>query len=466
MQPILDITRATDSYKGTHWLQYPPDTTNVYSYFESRGKPLSWSDYVVFFGLQYFLKQYLAGVVVTQEGLDKSAKRWAAHFGNDKLFNVAGWQHIIDKHGGKLPVSIQAVPEGSVVPTSTPLMTIENTDPECYWLTNWLETILVEVWYASTIATNSRGCKEILHDALEKSGDLAGLPFKLHDFGFRGVSCPEQAALGGAAHLVNFQGTDTFIACNMLMDFYGCEMPGVSIPASEHSTITAWGKEHELDAFRNMLNQYPTGLVACVSDSFDIMRAVEVYWGQELKDQILSRDGTLVVRPDSGELPITVLQVLKGLGDAFGVEKNEKGYKVLPPQVRVIQGDGIDREMLGTIVRALLNSGWSIDNIAFGSGGGLLQKFNRDTLQFAFKCSWAKGKDYERDVYKDPVTSSAKKSKRGRFLVIREQDGAWHTVPERGNFITAGVPQLTEVFRDGELLWDQSLAHIRERAEL
>jgi nicotinamide phosphoribosyltransferase len=248
----------------------------------------------------------------------------------------------------------------------------------------------------------------------------------------------------------------------MLMDYYDCDMPGFSIPASEHSTITAWGKDAELDAFRNMLEQYPTGLVACVSDSFDIMRAVDVYWGKELKEKVLSRDGTLVVRPDSGELPFIVLKVLQGLGDAFGTTVNEKGYKVLPPQVRVIQGDGIDRESLRMLVGTLTSTGWSIDNIAFGSGGGLLQQFNRDTLQFAFKCSWAKGKDFERDVYKDPVTSTAKKSQRGRFRLVLDGED-YFALPEQG---TQGDNQLQEVFRDGELLIDQRLDDIRERAEL
>jgi nicotinamide phosphoribosyltransferase len=460
----FDIIRATDSYKASHWRQYPPTTTNVYSYFESRGKPDNWDDYVVFFGLQYFLKQYLTGTIVTSENLSKAEDRWGAHFGSKDLFNKAGWERIINRFDGKLPVSIQAVPEGSVVPTSMPLMTIENTDPESFWLTNWLETVLVEVWYASTIATNSRGCKQIIANALEKSGDLAGLPFKLHDFGFRGVTCPEQAAIGGAAHLVNFMGTDTFIACDMLMDFYGANMPGFSIPASEHSTITSWGESNEISAFRNMLNQYPTGLVACVSDSFDIMRAVNQYWGKELKERILSREGTLVVRPDSGEPVSTVLQVINGLGKAFGTETNGKGYKVLPPQIRMIQGDGIDKEMLKSIVDELIRNKWSIDNIAFGSGGGLLQQFNRDTLQFAFKCSWAKGENYERDVYKDPVTASTKKSKRGRFSVVLDKDGKYHCMPEESN--QSNTNQLQEVYRDGNLLIDQNLDGIRKRADL
>lgn len=460
---LFDITRATDSYKATHWKQYPPKTTNIYSYFESRGFPQGWDDYVVFFGLQYFLKKYFVGKVVTQEGLDKSAARWAAHFGNDKLFNYEGWKYILEKHDGKLPLSIQALPEGSVVSTNIPLMTIENTDPNAYWLTNWLETVLVQMWYPCTIATNSRGCKKLIKNYLELTGDPTGLPFKLHDFGFRGVTCPEQAAVGGAAHLVNFQGTDTFIACDLLMDYYGANMPGNSIAASEHSTITSWGKDGELEAFRNMLEQYPEGLVACVSDSYDIMNAVNVYWGKELKEKVLSRDGTLVVRPDSGEVVPTVLKVLEGLGNAFGTLYNTKGYKVLPPQIRVIQGDGIDREMLHNVLFAMEKEKWSADNIAFGSGGGLLQKFNRDTLQFATKCSWAKGEDYERDVYKDPVTSSAKKSKRGRFSVVKTISGGYEVYPESQQ---PKHNRLEEVFRDGELLIEHNLDEIRKRAEL
>jgi nicotinamide phosphoribosyltransferase len=305
MDWLDNICCLTDSYKISHYKQYPPRSQHVYSYFESR----SGSTYpeTVFFGLQYFLRRYLAGSVVTQEKIDAADRLFAQHFGAP-VFNRTGWEHILHRHGGRLPVEIKAVPEGTVVPESNVLMTIENTDPAVYWLTNWLETLLVQVWYPSTVATQSRAMKRVILDALKRTGDPSLIPFKLHDFGFRGVTCPEQAALGGAAHLVNFQGTDTVAGLLLAREIYDCEMAGFSIPAAEHSTITSWGEQHEVDAMRNMLVQYPTGLVACVSDSFDIFRACSEYWGKLLKTEVLARDGTLVVRPDSGDPPPVVVK--------------------------------------------------------------------------------------------------------------------------------------------------------------
>merc|ERR1712151_1393474 len=197
---------------------------------------------------------------------------------------------------------------GTVLPYKNVLFTMENTDPKCFWLTNYLETLLVQVWYPTTVCTQSREQKKIIKTWMTKTGcteqvDGGAHLFKLHDFGFRGVSSVESAALGGAAHLVNFRGTDTLAALMMVNDCYGSECAGFSIPASEHSTITSWGKEREVMAFKNMLEQYPTGLVACVSDSYNIYDACEKLWGDKLKAEIENRDGTLIVRPDSGELP-------------------------------------------------------------------------------------------------------------------------------------------------------------------
>ena len=471
---LFSIATAADSYKATHWNQYPPGTEYVYSYFESRAHPFEWSGDTVFFGLQYLLKKYFKGCIVTEYEVDRATDLWAKHFGKDNLFNREGWMHIVDKYDGRLPVSIKAVPEGTPVSTRNVLMTIENTDPKCFWLTNWLETILVQTWYPTTIATQSRESKKILHRFLERTGDVAGLPFKLHDFGYRGVTCPEQAALGGAAHLVSFQGTDTFAGVEMLCDYYGADMPGFSIPASEHSTITAWGEANEVDAFRNMLEQYPTGLVACVSDSYDIMRACKDYWGKELRDKILSRNGTLVVRPDSGDPTTIVLGVLDALGEAFGTTKNDKGYKVLPPQVRVIQGDGIDIKTMEAVLTEMASWKWSADNIAFGSGGGLLQKVNRDTLAFAFKCSEITVNGEHRDVYKNPATDESKRSKRGRLALVwgTPKDGVERpppgltlcTIP--ADRTEPGDDLLVEVFRDGKILKDYTLDEVRARAAL
>eukprot|EP00755_Sulcionema_specki_P014340 Sspe_Gene.56400::Locus_31028_Transcript_1_1_Confidence_1.000_Length_2012::g.56400::m.56400/K03462/NAMPT; nicotinamide phosphoribosyltransferase len=421
----------TDSYKVTHFKQYPPKTTVVYSYFESRGGKYTET---VFFGLQYFLKKHLAGVVVTPPKIDEAERILTAHLPPGSGFNRLGWEHIWNKHGGRLPLRIKAVPEGTVLPTRNVLITVENTDPECYWLTNYVETLLVQVWYPMTVATHSRACKKLILDNLKATGDPAGIPFKLHDFGFRGVSSVETAGIGGCAHLVNFLGTDTVAALTVARDYYGAKVdattgtcPGFSIPASEHSTMTAWGRDREVDAMENMLTQYPEGLVACVSDSYDIFKACSDLWGGKLKSKVLNRNGTLVIRPDSGDVCEVAVKIFELLEEAFGAKTNELGYKVLDEHVRVIWGDGIDYESLGTIVEHLKEKGWSGDNIAFGSGGGLLQKLHRDTQKCAFKCSYACVDGKEIDVFKDPITDPGKVSKKGRLTLHRNDKGEWET---------------------------------------
>jgi len=237
-----NIILQTDSYKVSHYLQYPPGTQHVYSYFESRGGAFP---EIVFFGLQYFLKRYLEGPVVTAAHIAAAEELLSSHLAADSLFNRAGWEHILKQHGGHLPVKIRAIPEGTVVPTGNVLMTIENTDPACYWLTNYLETLLVQVWYPTTVATQSRSMKQVLNASLQRTGDPSLIDFKLHDFGFRGVSSVESAGIGAAAHLVNFRGTDTLAGIVLARHYYEEEMAGYSIPAAEHSTITSWGREHE-----------------------------------------------------------------------------------------------------------------------------------------------------------------------------------------------------------------------------
>lgn len=464
INPIL----LTDSYKVTHHKQYEKGTTTVYSYFESRGGDFK---EVVFFGLQYFIKEYLL-TPITTEMIDYAEKRFAAHFGDKSLFNRKGWEYIVEKHGGRLPIRIKAVPEGTVVPVSNVMMTVENTDPECFWLTNYMETLLVQVWYPSTVATQSRQMKKTyMNYALRTGSPLDGQQdFKLHDFGYRGSTSVESAGLGGCAHLVNFKGTDTFAALEVAYEYYGEEMAGFSIPAAEHSTITSWGKDREVKAFENMLDQFPTGLVAVVSDSFDVFNACANLWGTELKDKIVNRKGTLVIRPDSGNPPEVVVKVLNILGEKFGYTEKvmpSGTYKTLPPFIRVIQGDGIDITMLDSILFAMKSAGWAADNIAFGSGGGLLQKVNRDTCKFAFKCSEAVVNGEQRDVSKDPITDPGKKSKAGRLYLVKTPNGGWFTqnnVGEKNGWIF--TDQLQAVYEDGKLLVDQKFFDIRERAKI
>jgi nicotinamide phosphoribosyltransferase len=450
---ILD----TDSYKASHFLQFPPRTSAMFSYIESRGGRY---DHTLFFGLQYILKQYLT-TSITMPLVDEAAEFFRAH---GEPFPYDGWKHIAAR-GGALPVRIRAVPEGSLVPTHNVLLTIESTDPEVFWVAGWLETMLVRVWYPITVATQSYYLKRLIWAALEQSADdpAAEIDFKLHDFGSRGVSSRESAQIGGAAHLVNFQGSDTVAGVWCANNFYHSPMAAFSIPAAEHSTITAWGREGESDAYRNIVAQFakPGSLVACVSDSYDLDYAVRHIWGETLRDEVIRSGATLVIRPDSGDPPTIVTRTLQQLDAHFGSTPNLKGFKVLN-HVRVIQGDGVNPESIREILRRALDAGYSASNLTFGMGGALLQQLNRDTQQFAMKCSAVRvGREW-RPVSKDPATGPAKRSKAGRLDLAR-------TARSYETVVTAdGVPHpqsaLVTVFENGRLLVDYTLADIRVRA--
>lgn len=477
--PLLE----TDSYKLSHWWQYPSDATHVYSHLMSRGG--FWKD-TLFFGLQYILKSCFVGQVFTKADIEEAALFSAAHFGTDKVFNYAGWTRLLEKHGGKLPLKIRAVPEGMVVSVKNALMTIENTDPEFPWLTNWAETLLLQVWYPITVGTLSWHIKQEIGKDLVRTGDPSLLPYKLHDFGYRGVSSRETAAIGGASHLINFRGTDTIAACLMLNQFYngdvkmvplgnghfaaesawknrGYGAEGHSISAMEHSTVTSWGEEHEADAYLNMLRKSPTPLTACVVDSYDTHNAVAEIFGHQLRDEVLRRPGTVVLRPDSGDPTVVLEDIFNAVSEKFGFETNNKGWKVLPTQIRAIQGDGVNYQNILRINSHLIRAGWSMDNWAYGMGGALLQQQNRDTMRFAIKCSAINRSGQWFPVRKNPKTDLTKASIGGRFALINNEGGSgWHTIETTeenpyGNY-------LKTVFLDGELKVDYTLQEIRDRA--
>lgn len=463
MKLAKSILVNTDSYKVSMFKQYPVGTTGVYSYIEARGGQY---DQTVFFGLQAFIKEYLLDPI-TQEDIDFAAKLYAIH---GEPFNREGWEYILKNHSGYLPLVIRAVPEGTVVPVKNVLAVVENTDPNCFWLTTWVETALLRaVWYGTTVATQSWNIKQVIKEYLVKTGDPSLIDFKLHDFGARGVSSLESAAIGGAAHLVNFMGTDTVSGILFADQYYNAGVAGFSIPAAEHSTITSWGRANEVEAYRNMLNQFakPGSVVAVVSDSYDVFNACENLWGGELRQQIIDSGATLVIRPDSGDPEEVCVRIIQILDKKFGSEINTKGFKVLN-NVRMIQGDGVCERTIRNILGHFAVLGYSADNIAFGMGGALLQKVDRDTQQWAMKCSSMQKDGQWFDVQKDPITSSAKKSKAGRVTLYTndagefvsgiegEQPKQWSDKP--------WVVALRDVFRDGKLLIDDNFAQLRERA--
>ena len=457
---LTNLILNTDSYKFSHYLQYPPETRAISSYVEARGH--SEQAEVLFFGLQMFLKEYLSKPVTLQD-IDEAEAIVTAH---GLPFNREGWTHIVNRHGGFLPLSIEALPEGTMLRRGVPVAQVVNTDPACYWLPSYIETSLLRaIWYPSTVASNSRKVKQLIQPMLEKTCDdpASVLPFRLHDFGARGTTSFEQAGIGGAAHLVNFMGTDTVSAVLFARRYYGADMAGFSIPASEHSTMTAWGQEHEAEAYGNMIDKFGAkGLYAVVSDSYDINNAVSEIWGKQLKERVQAAGGTLVVRPDSGDPVETPVQVVRQLAYAFGTHLNSKGYKVLDNSVRVIQGDGISPADIGLILGRLEAFGFSAENIAFGMGAGLLQRVNRDTYSFAMKANARQDTDgVWHDVYKRPATMNLKASKAGRQAVVEGVgglDGA--RVDQLGNRQNLLQP----VWRDGKLLREWTFDEVRARA--
>lgn len=444
----------SDSYKMTHHLLLPEGIEEAYSYMESRGGEM---EYTIFILMQYYLIKYFAGVVVTQENIEEAHELSIKHFGKD-CFNRALWDHILNDCGGKLPLEIKAVKEGTKVPSKNVLFSIRNTTKKSAPLTNIAETLLMKLWAPCTVAAYSRHIYElILKYAKETSTNPLDIcRFLIHDFGYRGVSSEESAAILGAAHLaVGNLGTDTVAAIRLLRQFYDADMPGYSVVASEHFVACAFGRENEIDYYRNAIKHHPTGILSLVSDTYNIYNVCRTIL-PTLKESILERDGKLVIRPDSGD-PIKVLfgydeneitadmigriflknqdgsvgreisydesiGVYGILFEEFGYDTNELGYRTLNPKIGVLQGDGISLISIGKILEKMKSLKIDTTQLVFGSGGKLLQAHDRDEQKFAIKATFVKINGKGLDIQKDPFTDPGKKSKKG-YLKLVEIDG-------------------------------------------
>ena len=456
---FTNLILNVDSYKASHWLQYPKGTEYISYYIEARRGEFD----VLMFGLQAFIKEYLLKPI-SQQDIDEAEIVLKAH---GLPFYKEGWQHLLEKHQGYLPLKIEAVPEGTVLPVGNVVCQITNTDPDFFWLVGYLETALLRaIWYPSTVASLSYLCKKQIKQALIKSADdLSSLDFQLHDFGARGASSLETVALGGLAHLVNFKGTDSVSALLAAKRWYNVnEMPAFSIPAAEHSTITAWGKEREVDAYQNMVEQFAGKgkLYSVVSDSYDLWNALEHIWGEQLKDMVIEKGGRLVIRPDSGNPIEIVCKTLEILAEKFGYRLNQKGYKVLPDYLRIIQGDGINPKSLPQILDAIMEKGFSVENVNFGMGGGLLQQVNRDTMSWAMKASAICINGQWQEIYKDPITSQSKRSKKGVLALVKSANN-WETI--KLSELNNQTNQLQTIFLNGKLCFEQNLMEVRLRSE-
>ncbi|MFL2670885.1 MAG: nicotinate phosphoribosyltransferase [Candidatus Actinomarina sp.] len=454
---ILDV----DSYKVTHFNQYPQNTKKLYAYIEARNLN---SEELIFFGLQAFVKKYLLNPI-TQDDIDEAEKFLLSHIG---VFNRDDWEYILNEHGGFLPIEIKSLDEGTVTNKKIPLLDITNTDEKVPWLVTYIETALLRsLWYPSSVATISREIKKIifryLDDTCTNFDDQ--LPFKLHDFGARGVSSYESSRIGGAAHLLNFLGSDTVEGAMFLKDYYDGTDISYSIPASEHSTITAWGKDNENKAHENIINQFllEGKVIASVIDSYDTFETASKTISSELKEKIINSKGTLVVRPDSGKLPDTIIELLNTLSseENFGYTLNSKGYKELPSYIRVIQGDGVDKNSIEDILISMKENNYSAANITFGMGGALLQKLDRDTYSFAMKVSAIHDGNTWKDVYKEPSNDKTKNSRRGRFAIVQNDELEVVDLEKLNQ-----TNLLKTRYKDGKLYNETDLKVIRNKVEI
>lgn len=456
--PIL----ATDSYKLSHYGGYPKNVKGMFSYIEARSK----GDTIVVFGTQMWVIKNLLSRQITMAHIDEAEAFAKAH---GEPFERAGWERVVKVYNGYIPVRIRAVPEGTRVPSGQIIVSIECTDRELFWLASYIETSLLRgIWYPTTIASNDyKNWRVIRRFASETSDTLDLVPFTLHDFGGRGVTCSEQAEIGGAAHTVFFKGSDTIEGIRAANHYYFSEMAAFSVVATEHSIQCSYGPSRQREYLEHIINTFakPGAIVSIVLDGYDVYREAQTLC--EMRDKIVASGARIVFRPDSGD-PLEVIPRLLRMQElAFGTTRNTKGYKVIN-NVGIIQGDGVDLESMSAILEKITEMGYSASNIVFGSGGGLLQKVNRDTFKFAQKASAVQLISSEwQPIFKDPVTDPGKTSKKGRLTLVRSKVTGEYCTAQIDSAVPLDVEWedvMVDVYDCGKLLYASTLEEIRERA--
>jgi nicotinamide phosphoribosyltransferase len=468
-----NVINFTDSYKVSHWMQEPEGTEFIQSYVVPRSKKITIAQV---FAIQAYVKRMLLKQI-TMDDINAAEQLLLPHLGPG-IFNRNGWERIVKECNGYLPLRLRAIKEGTVVPTQVAIATVENTRKGFGWCSSYIEPgLLNHAWYGTTVATTSFLCKKAIKQYLDLTCDDtdAVMPFMLNDFGFRGTALG--ADLGSTGHLINFLGTDSIVGMIAAIECYNAQ-PGVglSVIATEHSTSCINSDAANRDDYaiaEKMVGILEdrvreTGefqIVATVADTYDVYRYAEEFIGTRLKDRIMNSGGRLVVRPDSGdplEVPIKIVEILLEKFPYTMVGKGKK-YKLLPPCIRVLQGDGINRESLPKILEIAEKRGLSAENFVFGMGGGLVQDCDRDTLGFAMKASAVRINGEWRDVFKDPITDPGKTSLKGRLTTVREQDGT--VITKRiEEVLDTDIDLMETVYEDGQLLRDQTFEEIREIA--
>lgn len=482
----LNPVTAIDGYKVDHRRQYPDGTQLIFSNLTARGTRRTYTDKMVFFGLQYFIKDFLIDSWNRDFFQRPKAEVLAAferRINNYLGPNNVGTEHIAALHDlGYLPIKIMALPEGTVYPLKVPCLVIHNTDERFFWLTNYLETILsANVWGMCTSATTAHQYKKILtRYAQQTDGSTEFVNWQGHDFSFRGMFGVQAATMSGAAHLLSFTGTDTIPAIDFLEQYYNADsdsaLVGGSVAATEHSVMCAGGMENELETFRRLIEDiYPQGIVSIVSDSWDFWQVMTDFT-VKLKDRILARDGKVVFRPDTG-CPVKVIcgdpdaepgsaefkGAIECLWEVFGGSNTAKGYKMLDPHVGLIYGDSITIERAEAICAGLQAKGFASTNVVFGIGSYTYQYVTRDTDGFAVKATFAKVLGVDREIFKAPKTDDGtKRSAKGLVAVFKNDNGELY-LKDQASWQDVEQCEFKTVFENGELLNNQSLEQIRAR---
>ncbi|MES2701033.1 MAG: nicotinate phosphoribosyltransferase [Bacteroidota bacterium] len=476
-----------DGYKVGHKFQYPEGTTLVYSNLTPRKARDPKQSEIVFFGMQYFIKEYMVKQFTEnffnlpkEQVMQDYARRIDNYLGKGSIT----YDHVAALHDlGYLPLEIKALPEGTLVPMKVPVFTIKNTHPDFYWLTNMLETMLSNIiWKPCTSATTAY---QYLRTFTQYANGTVGsdhsfIPWQGHDFSFRGMSGMEDALISGAAHLLCFTGTDTIPAIDFLEEYYNAdctkELIGGSVSATEHSVMCMGGEEGELQTFERLITKvYPAGIVSIVSDTWDFWQVMTEYL-PALKDKITARNGKVVIRPDSGD-PIKIVVgdsdavpgspeykgAIECMWETFGGTITERGYKLLDSHVGLIYGDGITAEKQVAILEGLKRKGFASYNVVLGLGSFTYEYVTRDTFGFAMKATYGEVNGVGRDIFKNPKTDDGtKKSARGLLQVYKQQDGTL-ALKDQCSWEEEMQGELKTVFKDGTLMVDQSLAEIRTR---
>ena len=476
-----------DFYKISHREQYPKGTEYVYSTWIPRTSRIEGIDHVLAFGFQGFIKKYLLNYFhenFFSKNIDFIIEDYKNFISASLLINKSDVKtdHIRDLYNlGHLPLLIKAVPEGISVPLRCPMLTIENTDPIFFWLTNFIETLMsCELWQPSTSATIANEYRKSLDSAARKTGSpMDFVEFQGHDFSMRGMGCLDAAQTSGAGHLLSFKGTDSIPAILYLEDYYNTSsLVGTSIPATEHSVMCSYGQD-EYETFKRLITKvYPSGLISIVSDTWDFWTVLDDVV-RRLADTIKQRPGKVVIRPDSGD-PIKIIcgdkdstNELERIGavellwQIFGGTFNNAGYRTLHHSIGLIYGDAITLERCREICRRLEEKGFSSSNVVFGIGSYTYQYNTRDTFGFALKTTHVviNGKEY--NIFKDPKTDkdSIKKSLTGRVAVLHNgrdyECKSGLTITDEADIFRDNF--LRPIFKNGELLVDDSLQMIRSR---